>query len=275
MIVDKSTLKTYFSKNQTKKVLHPLSFSPYSRSFKKPYQSSMKKPYDSMLNLTESTSEKPENVIFKPHRQQASLTLGNCHEITNHSEKAHYLKLKLTRMLQNRTNECSIFQIYSEVLFDISEYFPEFKDLLLAVRKGISISAIKEKDYEEFEFRKEIEGCNCEVQDVLNKERKEKSKLARKLDVLSEEYYRMKEQFEDMQKKILKYEKVIFPESSEFIKADKVLQDIRSQYSIIQKQKSCILELKRSDTKIKKLLEKCNSNGASFGQILQCNVYDN
>ncbi|OMJ81027.1 hypothetical protein SteCoe_18589 [Stentor coeruleus] len=274
MISDKSQLNNSITIKEHLRKQRPMLGSPYSRSLKKIPDIKFKKIQEMTPSKSENHLEKPENIILNRRPRKKTIKLVDMPEVYSNVEKAKHFSLKLARMIANKSITLTAFQIYTEIYNEIADFLPEFKDLLLILRKGLIISALREKDFEEFEFNKELEKFDSDLYSKYNKERKEKKILVKKLDVISSEYIKIKDKFEEMEKKVIKYEKIIFPNADEIERNGKKILDMRSQFSILQKQKSCILELKKYDPKVKKVLEQIEIEGMKFGQIMDLNEQD-
>lgn len=274
MISDKGKLNNSMTIKEHLRKLCPMLGSPYSRSLKKIPDIKFKKIHEITPSKSENQLEKSEKIVINRRPRRKTIKLADMPEVYSNVEKAKYFSLKLARMIANKSVTLTAFQIYTEIFNEVADFLPEFKDLLLILRKGLVISALREKDFEEFEFNKELEKIDSDLYSKYNKERKEKKILVKKLDVISSEYIKIKDKFEEMERKVIKYEKIIFPNADEIEKNGKKILDMRSQFSILQKQKSCMLELKKCDPKVKKVLEQIEIEGMKFGQIMDLNDQD-
>lgn len=273
MLADKLQLNTSITIKDSRRSQHPLLGSPYSRTLKNNPQLRSKKNREMTPSVSETQLEKTDNIIINRRPRRKTIKATDMSETYTNVEKAKYFSLKLARMLANKSVNLTYFQIYTEIFNEFADFLPEFKDLLQHLRRGLVVAALREKDFEEFEFKKELERVDIDLNTKYNKERKEKRILANKLDLLSEEFLKVKDKYEEVQKKVIKYEKIIFPGYEEIEKNEKMILNMKNQFNILQKQKSCIHELKKTDPKLKKILEQFDIDG-KLGQFLDANEED-
>lgn len=273
MFADKLQLNTSITIKDSRRSQHPLLGSPYSRTLKNNPQLRSKKNREMTPSVSETQLEKTDNIIINRRPRRKTIKATDMSETYTNVEKAKYFSLKLARMLANKSVNLTYFQIYTEIFNEFADFLPEFKDLLQHLRRGLVVAALREKDFEEFEFKKELERVDIDLNTKYNKERKEKRILANKLDLLSEEFLKVKDKYEEVQKKVIKYEKIIFPGYEEIEKNEKMILNMKNQFNILQKQKSCIHELKKTDPKLKKILDQFDIDG-KLGQFLDANEED-
>lgn len=273
MFADKLQLNTSITIKDSRRSQHPLLGSPYSRTLKNNPQLRSKKNREMTPSVSETQLEKTDNIIINRRPRRKTIKATDMSETYTNVEKAKYFSLKLARMLANKSVNLTYFQIYTEIFYEFADFLPEFKDLLQHLRRGLVVAALREKDFEEFEFKKELERVDIDLNTKYNKERKEKRILANKLDLLSEEFLKVKDKYEEVQKKVIKYEKIIFPGYEEIEKNEKMILNMKNQFNILQKQKSCIHELKKTDPKLKKILDQFDIDG-KLGQFLDANEED-
>lgn len=209
------------------------------------------------------------SLIRVPTHKKLTKTLDFT-ETCQYLEKAKHFTSKLAYLLSSKTMKSTTFQIYSEIYFEVSDCFPELKELFVRLRKGLVISAIKEKDFEEFEFKNEVEKYESNLPHLLDKERKENQKLIKKLNLLASENLKIKQDYEKMHKKYLDYEEIIHKNPNHFIEAEKLFEKMMEQCEIIQKQQNYIQELKISDLKLKKILQYCEGKGICIESMINC-----
>ncbi|OMJ90994.1 hypothetical protein SteCoe_6567 [Stentor coeruleus] len=246
MIGEKSHINSSIPTKNTRYSLEAIRTSPYSNStFKKRYSNYKKSSFSSTSN-NGSIIIPSENSNIKTNAQIKTMKIRNLNESLTHIEKSKYLSIKLAKNLSNKNHDSSYFSIYSEIFSELIELFPIFKDLFLSLKKGMVISAIKEKDYEDFEFCKDLKGLDSDLQCLFNKERVEKSKLVKKLDVLAIKYMKLKEKYDEILKINRKYEKIIFPNMKEIDESIKNPQKINvSNKDILQRQNTWLHVLKK------------------------------
>ncbi|OMJ76508.1 hypothetical protein SteCoe_24131 [Stentor coeruleus] len=274
MFSDKPQLNTSITIKDSRRSQYPLLGSPYSRTLKNNPQLRSKKNREMTPSVSENQLEKTDKIIINRRPRRKTIKATDMSETYTNVEKAKYFSLKLARMLANKSVNLTYFQIYTEIFNEFADFLPEFKDLLQHLRRGLVVAALREKDFEEFEFKKELERVDMDLDAKYNKERKEKRVLANKLDLLSEEFLKVKDKYEEVQKKVVKYEKIIFPDYEEIEKNEKMILNMKNQFNILQKQKSCIHELKKIDPKLKKILDQFDIDG-KLTQFLETNEQDN
>ncbi|OMJ73539.1 hypothetical protein SteCoe_27764 [Stentor coeruleus] len=220
--------------------------------------------------VASDTFTKIDRSLIRVPTHKRSVKTLDFTETCHHLEKVKHFTSKLAYLLSNKTTKSTTFQIYSEIFFEVSDCFPEFKELFAKLRKGLVISAIKEKDFEEFEYKNEVEKHESELPNLLEKERKENQKLIKKLNLLANENLKIKQDFEKMHKKYLDYEEIIHTNPNHFIEAEKLFEKMMEQCEIIQKQQNYIQELKISDIKLKKILQYCEGKGICIESMVNC-----
>lgn len=252
MIAEKIRLSTSQNTKNIRHSLQALSSSPYSQSLYKTRYSIYKNPSFNSPSHIENSFLKVEKSTIKSSLSNKNIRISSVFETSAYIEKSKNLSLKLAKMLSNKTLNSTYFSIYSEIYSEFTDLFPDFKDLLLSLRKGLVISAIKEKDFDEFDFRKDLEGFDSDLQKQLSKERKEKCKLANKLDNLSAQYFKLKEEHDVALKKVRKYEKIIFPDSENYNQSLKKFEKvIVKKIDILQRQDTWLNTIKKMNLTLK------------------------
>ncbi|OMJ66825.1 hypothetical protein SteCoe_36193 [Stentor coeruleus] len=234
--------------------------SPYSKHIHR-------KSYFKAKAASDSYIKAEKKFVRAPTHKKSTKTLDFT-ETCQYLEKAKHFTSKLAYLLSSKTMKSTTFQIYSSIFFEVSDYFPEFKELFRILRKGLVISAIKEKEFEEFEYKNEVEKYENTLPGLLDKERKENEKLIKKLNLLSSENFKIKQDYEKLNKKYLDYEEIIYKNPNHYIEAEKLFEKMMEQCEIIQKQQNYIQELKISDLKLKKILQYCEGKGICVESML-------
>lgn len=261
----KHASEQYIKKNSLQ-----IDLSPYLRSYKRNHSQFSKK-------LCESSNKIPIDNDFKetskiqPKLPKRISRFSGITENPIFSEKAKHFSSKLAYLLSEQPVSSVRFEIYSKIFLEIAEFLPEFKDILLTLRKGLVISAFKEKDYDEFEFKHEAEATNSELQMIFNKERKEKHKLIKKLNILSSEHDTLKYDYQELLKKYELYEKAVKSDPIKYIEAENLLEKMTKQCQIIEKQNSCIKDLRNSEIRLKRIIEFCKGKGIDVDMFLSEN----
>lgn len=183
-------------------------------------------------------------------------------------DKSKHLTVKLAKLLSKQSCKHTEFQIYSHIYIELANYLTDFKDLLMVLRKGLVLSGIKEKDLEEFEFKKDLDSKTSDLQTLYNQERKEKVALANKLNNISEDYINIKSSYESMKKKYFEYKDVVYGSPTKFIEAKGLIEKMTKQCEIIDKQKIIIQDLQYSEMILKRLIGCCEKNGMSLEDVL-------
>ncbi|OMJ81028.1 hypothetical protein SteCoe_18591 [Stentor coeruleus] len=250
-----------------KKTSLQIDLSPYLRSYKRNYSQFSKKLCESSKKIL------IDNDFKEKSKLQAKLPkrISGATENPIFSEKAKYFSSKLTHLLSEQPVSSGQFEIYSKIFFEIAEFFPDFKDLLQTLRKGLVISAFKEKDYNKFEFKHEVEVINSELHMIFNKERKDKHKLIKKLNILSSEYDTLKYDYQELLKKYELYEKAVKSNPIKYIEAENLLEKMTRQCQIIEKQNICIKDLRSSEIRLKRILEYCKGKDIDMDMLLNEN----
>lgn len=246
MIGEKSPINSSLPTKNFRYSLQATKTSPYSNSSLKKRYSNYKKSNLYSSSHNESLCILSENPIIKNHLHMKPMKINSLLESSAHIEKSKFLSIKLAKTLSNKTHDSTYFSIYSEIFSELTDLFPIFKDLFLSLKKGMVISAIKEKDYEGFEFQKDLEGFDSDLQCLVNKERVEKLKLEKKLDLLSIKHMELKGHYEKILEKNRKYEKIIFPNMEEIDMSIKKPHKINvSNKDVLQRQDTWIHALKK------------------------------
>lgn len=248
-----------------------------ARDIASPYSSSIKQRKSSKLGQFVNTSMiGPSNSFYQPDTNAPRIRLrsrvNRSIEITEtctNLEKSKHFTLKLARLLSGQSEKDTAFQIYSAVYGELADYLSDFKDLMIILRKGLVISGIKEKDLDNFEFRKDLENIASDLHVIYNQERKEKSALINKLNHLSEEYIKIKTSYESMQKKYIEYKDIIHGSPSKYIDAKGLLDKMNKQCEIISKQKNIIQDLQHSDKILRTLIGRFESKGFNLEDVLK------
>lgn len=236
----------------------PISF---SRSMKRLKTNPGKKMIDNFQRSSLENEVKVENCNFQTKYQSRHARVATYSETYAFLDKAKYFTTKLAHLISSRPVNSEIFDIYSKIYVEFADSFPEFKDFLLSLRKGLVVSAIKEKNFENFEFRDELESNQTELKELFHKERQEKFRLVTKLNNLTEEYTKIKQECETLKIKVEGYEKAWLNNPIKYIEAENLVQKMLKQCEIIEKQKNIINELKGSELKLKKILERLEMYG--------------
>ncbi|OMJ81026.1 hypothetical protein SteCoe_18588 [Stentor coeruleus] len=183
-------------------------------------------------------------------------------------DKSKYLSGKLTKLLSKQSCKHTSFQIYSHIYIELANYLTDFKDLLMILRKGLVISSFKEKDLDDFEFKKDLDITTNDLQTLYNQECKEKNALANKLNKISEDYFYIKNSYEVMEKKYSKYKDIVYGSPTKFIEAKGLIEKMTKQCDIIDKQKNIIQDLQYSEMVLKRLIGCCEKSGISLEDVL-------
>lgn len=247
--------------------------SPYSKHLHNNSSYKQKRLCEYSPKAANESCMSQEKAVFRNTNHKKTMKTWDFTEISHSLDKAKHFTSSLAYLLSNRTAKSTTFQIYSEIYLQVSEYFPEFKDLFAILRRGLVISAIKEKDFEEFEFKKDIEKYQSELPGILEKERKENQKLVKKLNALANENLKIKDDYDKMHQKYLEYEQIIYSDPNRFIEAEKLFEKMMEQCNIIHKQQNYIQELKISDLKLKKILEYLEAKGMCIESLLNSDVH--
>ncbi|OMJ76510.1 hypothetical protein SteCoe_24133 [Stentor coeruleus] len=238
--------------------------SPYSRSMHRLHTSSYKKNVENYSKCNLDTEVKIENCNFYTKLHSRHARIATYSETYAYLEKAKYFSLKLAHLISNKPMKFSNFEVYSRMLNEFADCFPEFKDFLLSLRKGLVLSAIKEKDFENFEFKTDIDNSQVDLKSLFNKERQDKFKIITKLNSLTDEHNRLKEEHETLKKKVEGYEKALLHNPVKYIEAENLVEKMLKQCEIISKQKVIINELKSSELKLKKIFEQLEMYGVNI-----------
>lgn len=229
------------------------------------------KTFNRIQSLSYISNKKEENLL-KPLNKRNTITFN--HNISKSSnnlrgqsssflftEKSGHLLSKLTHLLSEKANTQGSFSIYSKVYSELADYLIEFKDILMILREGLVKSGIKEREFANFEFKQDLNTKQKELSELLEKERKDKASMAKKLNKLSDEIVSLKVKHEELLKKYLEYEKIIKNDPNKFIEAEKLVEKMMNQCQIINKQQNFIHELQHNESKLKKILEMCEKKG--------------
>lgn len=258
-----------FTRTRThKKTLPILNISPYTKKFQPVATNKRKQNLEISLKLTKENDEKLDINNYNPVKNDWERRKYSCIDHGMYTEKAKHLKYRLAFLLSQKSVKFTNFQIYSKVFSEFADLFPDFKEILLIFRKGFVISALQEKDFDDFEFKNEVKTSSCETQMILNKERKENQKLIDKLNNLAAEYDKLMITYEALQKKFEVYEKAVMNDPVKYIEAEGLLIKMQKQCQIIKRQMNIIHELKNSDLKLRKLLEECKIRGINVEKFL-------
>lgn len=243
---DSKKPKKYLSRMES------FSFAPSKKDLALPDQMMKRKS----INCSHQVSKSSNNV-----RDQ-----NNCYMFT---EKSRQLFSKLGHLLSGKANTKGSFHIYSQVFNELADYLIEFKDILMVLKEGLVLSGIKEKDFSDFEYKRNLNNTQKDLSELLEKERRDKALLANKLNKLSDDYMELKKTNESLQKKYSEYEKIIKNDPNKFIEAEKLLEKMMSQCEIIRKQQDFIHELQHSEIKMKKIIEICEKKGFVVEEVLK------
>ena len=205
--------------------------------------------------------------LIKENKPKLSSISKTRNDNSDLSEKSRQLTSKLIQSLTEKSSQASKFSIFSNIFIELADILPDFKDLLLTLRKGIAVSAIKERDLSCFEFS----GCSNQGKSslalALEKEQKEKQRLAGKLNSLSDEFILLKEKYEYMKKKYEEYEKIVKSDPNKFIEAKSLIEKMMNQCQVIQRQQNYIHELHHNESKLKKIIEVCQEKGIVLDEV--------
>ena len=243
--------------------------SPYQEIFHRRVTLKHKTQLNQTLKLNPiETKKNDQRTIFKAPKEKKNSFTINYKDRYETSETAKHLTSKLAYLLSLKTPESTVFTIYTEIYHELANYLDDFKDLLEILRKGLAISAIKEHESSDFEFKNELDKSITSFGELLDKERKEKIGLINKLNILSDENNDLSQRLEKVLTKYNEYDKIIHSNPSKFIDAEKLLEKMLKQCEIIKKQQNYIQELKYNELKLNKTLAECEKRGINLSDIM-------
>lgn len=224
-------------------------------------------PSQECLVLDPILKKKTPFTLIKENKPKLSSISKTRSDLSDFSEKSRQLTSKLIQNLTEKSSQASKFSIFSNIFIELADFLPDFKDLLLTLRKGIAVSAIEERDFSSFEFSGFLNQGKSTLALALEKEQKEKQRLAAKLNSLSDEFIQLKEKYEYMKTKYEEYEKIVKSDPNKFIEARSLIDKMMSQCQVIQRQQNYIHELHHNESKLKKIIEVCQQKGIVLDDI--------
>jgi hypothetical protein len=229
--------------------------SPY-RTFNHNINSIFKRVQKVFPNQGANQAKIRKKSLYKPTGEKRLQLINEFAEWNKHTEKSRYFESKLAHLLADKPLNMTVFQIYSSIFSEFADYLPEFKELLVILKRGLVVSGIKEKDFAEFEYKNDSSFHYTETAQILDKERKENLKLVSKLNAITNENQEMKHTIEKLTKENEENLKIINSSPKLYIEAEKLLEKMTKQSEIIRSQKSQLNELKYQELILKKSLDK-------------------
>lgn len=241
------------------------SISCIKKIYSKINKSCLQNSYDfSTLNNSQN-----ESCLFFPSINRKISRIPPLSEMYDHAKKADYFARKLSYMLVNKNeNEC-FFNVYSKIFSELADYFPDFSQILHILRKGLALSAINDRHFDDFEFKNSITNTKSEIEIILHKKQQKTKQLLSKLNNLSQKHEILQKKYEKLKSKYENYKQIIRNDSAKYIDAENLLEKMLKQNKVIEIQKNMITELKNAQEKLKGICEKCKNEGIEFENIMK------
>lgn len=226
---------------------------------------------------------KKKNCIMRPSKirkseiinitqSRSSISLPRTESSFKIQQKSNQLLIKLRQQLSEKTSESSEFAIYSQIFKEFSEILPELKDFLMILKQGLVISAIKEREFKDFEFRETVGNTNTEMSDLLEKEKGEKRLMVSKMNKLEDLIDELKAENAKLMKKFEEYEKVFGFEHTTPNETYNLLEKVLDQDRTITNQQNYIHKLQVSESNLKAFIKNFQNKGFESGTKKDSNL---
>lgn len=246
---------------------------PNLQRAKKIYSKKNQSFFQNSCDISALNDSQVEICPMLPSLSQKITRITPLNEIYSHADKANYYARKLSYMLTNKLENEGFFKVYSKIYSEIAEFFPEFKEILQILRKGLALSAINERHHDNFEFKNDINSIKGEIGTILKKKQQKTEQLLIKLNNLSQEHEKLQNKYEKLRVKFKQYKQAVYNDPAKYIEAEKVMEKMWKQCRIIRKQKDIIFELTNSEQKLKKMYEICKNSGIELESLIEDNKH--
>lgn len=225
------------------------------------------------------TITKKKNSLIKPShlrkseilnisKSRSSLTLPKPDPSFKTQQLSNKLLIKLRQQLSEKPSNSSEFAIYSQIFKELSDLLPELRDFLTILKQGLVISAIKEREFNDFEYREAVGSTKTGLSDLLEKEKSEKRLMVSKMNKLEDFIVELKDENAKLMKKFEEFEKVFGSELMTPNETWNLLEKVLEQDRTITQQQSYIHKLQVSESKLKGLIRNFEESGLRKDQSL-------